>query len=91
METVEQLFKILGKRVSKLPVPQQEEIIEAVLGMLDLTEQMNKSSLQENEQQEWEPGFNLTKSVSSFVLSSSEGGVKQIKATGLSSSPSDIV
>lgn len=98
METVE-LFKILGKRVTKLPAPQQDEIIETVLGMIDQSEQMNKSSalipcqqfqgLQQQQQHQWEPGFNLTKSVSSFVLTN-HGGT-QLTATSLTSSPSDIV
>ena len=79
METIE-LFKIIGKRVTKLPPAQQEDIIETMLGLIDATERMNRSAAfgcgpqQQQQNQQWngysEPtgGFNLTKSVSSFAL-----------------------
>uniref|UniRef100_A0A182FIC9 Putative ionotropic receptor ligand binding domain-containing protein n=1 Tax=Anopheles albimanus TaxID=7167 RepID=A0A182FIC9_ANOAL len=44
METVQQLFRVLGERVAKLPVAQQTEIIDTVRQMIDASQRMNRSA-----------------------------------------------
>lgn len=95
METIE-LFKIIGKRVAKLPPAQQEDIIETMMGLIDATERMNRSAAFGGQA----GGYNLTKSVSSFALTSDSIGFGPISGTGggmdvefgaLTSSPSNLV
>jgi hypothetical protein len=43
-ETTAVLFKIISKRVAKLPPVQQEEVIESLCKMVTDLERMNKSS-----------------------------------------------
>lgn len=91
METIE-LFRAIGKRVSKLPAVQQEEIIETVLNMVEATERMNRSaSLRKSSS-----GFDsvaLTKSVSCLPLTttSAEQTCDLDLTAPLVSSPSDII
>lgn len=97
METIE-LFKIIGKRVTKLPPAQQEDIIETMLNLIDATERMNRSAggFGGDFYRQQQPGFNLTKSASSYALT---GGADfdPLNAAGmdgmgaLTSSPSNLL
>ncbi|XP_038121315.1 uncharacterized protein LOC6038481 [Culex quinquefasciatus] len=89
-------LEIIGKRVAKLPPAQQEDIIETMMGLIDATERMNRSAAFGGQA----GGFNLTKSVSSFALTSDSIGFGPISGTGggmdvefgaLTSSPSNLV
>lgn len=94
METIE-LFKIIGKRVAKLPPVQQEDIIETMMSLIDATERMNRSAAFGGQA----GGFNLTKSVSSFALTGDPAGFGAMSGTigmdvelgALTSSPSNLV
>ncbi|KAL1378356.1 hypothetical protein pipiens_015633 [Culex pipiens pipiens] len=90
-------LEIIGKRVAKLPSAQQEDIIETMMGLIDATERMNRSAAFGGQ---LAGGFNLTKSVSSFALTSDSTGFGPMSGTGggmdvefgaLTSSPSNLV
>uniref|UniRef100_A0A182MZS1 Uncharacterized protein n=1 Tax=Anopheles dirus TaxID=7168 RepID=A0A182MZS1_9DIPT len=92
METV-RLFKAIGERVAKLPPPQQTEIIDSVLQMLDASQKLNHSAPLTQSDFQRPPRYNLAKSVSHSAATtpSSAARTAALPTTTLVSSPSYIL
>uniref|UniRef100_A0A182QCV8 Uncharacterized protein n=1 Tax=Anopheles farauti TaxID=69004 RepID=A0A182QCV8_9DIPT len=89
METV-RLFKAMGERVATLPAPQQKEIIDSVLHMIDASQKLNHSAPLAQSSFQRPPQYNLTKSVSHSATTFATTSATSTTAT-LFSSPSYIL